>query len=84
MNLRRKERLKKGFFKTGEIAKEAGVLPSCIRYYTKLELLDVHSRTQGNFRLYKRKETLERLNEIKSLKAQAMPLKIIKERLESV
>ena len=40
----KKERLKKGLLKIGEIAKEAGVLCSSIRYYTDVGLLQVAER----------------------------------------
>ncbi|MFH1479157.1 MAG: MerR family transcriptional regulator [Candidatus Omnitrophota bacterium] len=84
MSLTRKERIGKGLLKTGEIAKEAGLLSSCVRYYTKLGLLDVHSKTQGKFSLYKLKETLERLRKIKDLKMQGRSLDIIREKVGKI
>ena len=82
MNLKRRKRLRKGLLKTGEIAKRSNLLPSCIKYYVRLGLLDVYGRTQGNFRLYRKKETLEKLQKIKFLKAQGMSLKMIKEKIK--
>ena len=81
MNLKRKERLKNGLLKTGEIAKAAYLLPSCVRYYTKLGFLNVYSRTQGKYPLYKKEETLAKLKRIKALKAQGVSLDEIKKKI---
>lgn len=81
VHLKRKERLKNGLLKTGEIAKKAGVLPSCVRYYAKMGLLDIYGKTQGKYRLYNKKETLEKLHKIKRLKVEGASLKIIKKKI---
>jgi DNA-binding transcriptional MerR regulator len=81
MNPKRRERLKSGLLKTGEIAKAAHLLPSCVRYYTNLGFLKVYSRTQGKYPLYKKEETLAKLRRIKSLKAQGASLDEIKKKM---
>ena len=46
--------------KIGELAKRTGATVETIRYYEKEELLPEPSRSEGNYRLY-RKEHIERL-----------------------
>jgi len=78
VNLKRKERLKLGLLKLGEIAPLAGVLPSAVRYYSNLGLLKVSDYTQGKYRLFKKDETLARMAKIKELKSKGLTLDKIK------
>jgi len=61
------ERLKRGLLTVGEIAKFCGVLPSTIKYYTSLGLIDYETRTSGGYRLYNKDKTLRKVEEIRRL-----------------
>jgi DNA-binding transcriptional MerR regulator len=63
----KKMRMEIGLLKVGEIAREARVLASTIRYYTEVGLLKVKDLTDGGYRLYDREDTLERLRLVKSV-----------------
>ena len=63
----REMRMELGLLKIGEIAREAKVLTSTIRYYTEVGLLKVKEMTEGGYRLYDREETIERLRMVKSV-----------------
>jgi len=78
----RRVRLANGFLKIGEMAREAGVLVSTIRYYTDIGLLRVVASTQGGYRLYDRGDTLERINTIKTINGRKWTLAEIREELE--
>jgi len=71
-----------GLFKIGEMAQLAGVLPSTIRYYTKLGLLEVAATTPGGQRLYDKEDTLSRVRMIKNIERQYLPLQKIRKILE--
>ena len=75
-------RVANGLLKIGEMAREAGVLVSTIRYYTDVGLLRVVASTQGGYRLYDRRDTLERINTIKTINGRKWTLAEIKEELE--
>ena len=78
----KRERLKNGLLKIGEIAKEAGVLRSTIRYYTEMGLLLVTEiLSPGGYRLYDRDQTLARIQQIKSIAEQNRTLQDIREEL---
>jgi len=78
----KRERLKIGLLKIGEIAKEAGVLRSTIRYYTEMGLLRIaETLLPGGYRLYDREQTLARIQQIKSIAEQNRTLEDIKEQL---
>jgi len=78
----KRERLRIGLLKIGEIAKEAGVLRSTIRYYTEMGLLRVAEiLSPGGYRLYDREQTLARIQQIKSVAEQNRTLEDIKEQL---
>jgi len=74
--------LANGLLKIGEMAREAGVLVSTIRYYTDMGLVRVVANTQGGYRLYDRQETLERINTIKSVNGRRWTLAEIKQEIE--
>lgn len=80
-NIKRKERLKLGLLKLGEIAAKTGDLPSRIRYYSNIGILKVTEYTQGKYRLFKKEETLTKMAQIKELKNQGFTLTEIKKRL---
>lgn len=67
-----------GLLKIGEIAREAGVLASTVRYYTDLGLLRVVAITPGGYRLYDREDTLERIHTIKTINGRKWTLSEIK------
>ena len=70
--------MKKELIKIGKIAKEAGVLNSTIRYYTNVGLLAEPARSQGQYRLYDKAQTLDQLKKILELKKQGFTLQEIK------
>ena len=70
--------------KVGAIAKEAGVLPSKIRYYVEEGLLQPAGQTPGGFLLFDREPTLARLKTIERFQTkQRLTLLEIKERLSA-
>jgi len=75
-------RLANGLLKIGEMAREAGVLISTIRYYTDVGLLRVVANTQGGYRLYDREDTLERIHTVKTINGRKWTLAEIREELE--
>lgn len=78
----KRERLRIGLLKIGEMAMEAGVLRSTIRYYTDVGLLRVaETLLPGGYRLYDREQTLARIQQIKSISGQNRTLEKIKEEL---
>lgn len=79
--LKRKERLKMGLLKLGEVAEKTGVLPSAVRYYANMGLLKVSGYTQGKYRLFDRDDTLSRMARIKELKNEGFTLTEIKKKL---
>jgi len=75
-------RLANGLLKIGEIAREAGVLASTIRYYTDMGLLRVVAITPGGYRLYDRRDTMERIHTIKTINGRKWTLAEIKQELQ--
>jgi len=71
----------KKLYKTGELAKEAGVLPSTIRYYTKMGILSVAEKTSGGFNLYDY-EALRRLQIAQGIKSRKWSLDRIRKELK--
>jgi len=78
----RRMRLANGLLKIGEIAREAGVLASTIRYYTDMGLLRVVAITPGGYRLYDRTDTMERIHTIKTINGRKWTLAEIKQELQ--
>ena len=70
-----------GLLKISEIAEKAKVLPSTIRHYTDLGLLNFAATTEGGHRLYHESETLVQLARIKRLAARGVSLPEIKDAL---
>ncbi len=77
----KKMRLEIGLLKVGEVAKEARVLTSTIRYYTEVGLLKVRELTDGGYRLYDREDTLERLKMVNKVNAGHLSLAQIRTQL---
>ncbi len=77
-----KERTRVGLLKIGEIAREAGVAPSLVRYYTDIGLLKVAGYTRGGYRLYDRDETMRIIRHVKPPVERRRTLKEIKESLD--
>ncbi len=63
----KKMRMEIGLLKVGEVAREARVLASTVRYYTEIGLLKVRDMTEGGYRLYDRQDTLERLRVVRAV-----------------
>lgn len=63
----------------GKLAKDAGVLPSTVRYYVKEGLLQVVDHTLGGFFLFDRGVALKRIEHIQALKAKRFTLAEIRE-----
>ncbi len=77
----KKMRMEIGLLKVGEIAREAEVLASTIRYYTEIGLLKVRELTDGGYRLYDREDTMERLRMVKAVNVGYLSLAEVKEQL---
>lgn len=74
MVIRREE----GLLKISEVAERAKVLPSTIRHYTDLGLLQYASTTEGGHRLYSEMDTLAQLARIRRLSLRGLSLPDIK------
>jgi len=70
----KKFRLENGLLKIGEVAKEAGVKESTIRYYTEVGIVEVIETTETGYRLYDRDETIRRLRAIREVNESRMTL----------
>ncbi len=68
---------KNNLFTIGQIAKEIGVLPSQVRYYTNLGLIKEEKRSRGKYRLYSKKAIVD-LEKILNLKKEGYTLFQIK------
>ena len=55
-------------YRIADIAVAAGILPSKVRFYSNQGLLNIHSFSSGNQRLYRMDKALETINRIKQLK----------------
>ena len=77
----KKMRMEIGLLKVGEVAKDAKVLASTIRYYTEIGLLKVRELTEGGYRLYDREDTIERLRMVKAVNEGYLSLAEVKEQL---
>ena len=74
----RKMRMELGLLKVGEIAREAQIMVSTVRYYTEIGILKVKEMTDGGYRLYDREETLQRLNLVRQANEGYLSLSDIK------
>lgn len=57
----------KGFLKIGQLARQAGVLPSTINFYTNEGLLKSSVRSQGGYRLYEPVYAVAQIKKIQKL-----------------
>ena len=78
----RKKLPRGNLLKIGEMAKLAGVLPSTIRYYTEIGLVEPAGTTPGGQKLYDKEDTLSRIRIIKNIEKQRLPLQTIKKVIE--
>jgi MerR family Zn(II)-responsive transcriptional regulator of zntA len=60
--------------KVGELARLAGVLPSTIRYYISLGLVEPDSRSPGGYALFDPSRVLPRLRRIQELQSERFRL----------
>jgi DNA-binding transcriptional MerR regulator len=56
-----------GLVQIGALAREAGVLPSTVRFYVKRGLLSAKTTSPGGFLLFDREEALVRISHIQEL-----------------
>ncbi|MEA2081691.1 MAG: MerR family transcriptional regulator [Elusimicrobiota bacterium] len=78
MTSARRIRLEKGLMKVSEIAEEAGVMPSTVKFYTEEGLLDVADYTAGGYRLFDREKTVRRVIAIRAMTARRLSLSELK------
>lgn len=64
-----------------DLALRAGVGASTLNYYTNLGLIQVADR-DGNRRLYQEAEALQQLGEIRRLRREGYPLRIIRNQIQ--
>ena len=68
--------------KTGQLAKQAGILPSKVRFYVKEGILQPVGQTPGGYCLFDGTEAIERLREIDDLQSkQRLTIREIKHKL---
>ncbi|HCJ66530.1 MAG TPA: hypothetical protein DHV62_04195 [Elusimicrobia bacterium] len=77
----KKKNTNNNLLKVSEIAREAGVLPSTIRYYTRLGVLTPKEIWTSGYRLYEREETLHRIRLIREYMKKKPTLEKFKEML---
>ncbi len=65
-----------------ELVKLLGVSSATINYYTNLGLFKIKDRL-GNRRLYEKNETKELHEQIRKMRKEGYPLRIIQERLQN-
>ena len=72
----------KMLIKTGQLAKQAGILPSKVRFYVREGILHPVGQTPGGYCLFDGTEAIERLREIDELKSkQRLTIQEIKRKL---
>ena len=72
----------KMLIKTGQLAIQAGILPSKVRFYVKEGILHPVSQTPGGYCLFDGTEAIERLREIDELQSkQRLTIQEIKRKL---
>ena len=64
-----------------ELAKILSVSNATINYYTNMGLFNIKDR-RGNIRLYEKSETRELYEQIRKMRKEGYPLRIIHERLQ--
>jgi CheY-like chemotaxis protein len=76
-----KKRRSKNLLKISELAQQANVLPSTIRYYTDIGLLRVSGETPGGHRLYDKDPSLSVISRIQFLNRKGLTMEDIKKEL---
>lgn len=71
----------KNLVTTHELAKLLGVSGATVNYYTNIGLFTIKDR-RGNVRLYEKNETRELFEQIRKMRKEGYPLRIIHERLQ--
>lgn len=56
----------KKLIKIGQLAKQVGVLPSTINFYTREGLLPEADRSQGGYRMYEQDEAIKIIKQIQT------------------
>jgi len=74
MTVQRMHRLQENLLRVGELAQQAGMPASTVRYYTQVGLISSAARTAGGHTLYDRERCLRVLNLIKALNGNRPPL----------
>ena len=67
-------RLENGLLKVCEVAKEAGVKESTVRYYTEVGIINATEKTETGYRLYDREKTVKVLRAIKEINSNCLTL----------
>ena len=81
----KRERMRAGLLKIGEVAKEARVQKTTVRYYTEIGLLKISTKMlPGGYRLYDRDETVDAIRRIKNIHEQNKTLGDIRQLLGTV
>lgn len=78
MTIQRMHRLQENLLRVGELARQAGIPVSTVRYYTQVGLISPAARTSGGHNLYDRQDCLRVLNLIKTLNRNRPPLNQLK------
>ena len=73
--------MEKNLVTSQELAKILSVSNATINYYTNMGLFNIKDR-RGNVRLYERNETRELYEQIRKMRKEGYPLRIIHERLQ--
>ena len=74
-----RERRGLGLLTVSEVAREAGVLKSTVRYYTEMGLLKIAGTfSPKNYRLYEREGTVERIRKIREIQRRNRTLAVIR------
>jgi len=75
-----RERRELGLLTASEVAREAGVLKSTVRYYTEIGLLEIAGTfSPKSYRLYEREETVGRIRRIREIQRDNKTLLHIRE-----
>jgi len=81
--MKKRKKKNNGLWKIGQIAKEAGVRTSLVRYYSNLGLLEPAEVLTSGYRLYEPRETLEKIRLIRNLQREKPTLEKIKHQLNN-
>ena len=73
--------MEKNLVTSQELAKLLSVSNATINYYTNMGLFNIKDR-RGNVRLYEKNETRELYEQIRKMRKDGYPLRIIHERLQ--